>query len=84
MESNSTEQSVQAVTPTPEIFADLPESIGNSSMFLDSNIGLVEYLATLKIYEISDSIPVNGADNLFNEEVPLNFIQKLETSDFFL
>ena len=74
-DSNSTEQSTQTVTPTSEKLADSPEFIENSSMFFDSNIGLVEYLATLKTYEISDNIPVNGADNLFNEEVPLNFIK---------
>ena len=82
-DSNSTEQSTQTVTPTSEKLADSPEFIENSSILFDSNIGLVEYLATLKTYEISDNIPVNGADNLFNEEVPLNFIKNLEISDLF-
>lgn len=74
-ESNSSEQPTRAIAPTTENLEDVPESIENSPMSFDSNIDLVGYLATLKTYEISDNIPVNGVDNFFNEKVPLHFIK---------
>ena len=81
-ESESLEQ---VVTPLPPV-AEAPLSPTVNEVNLQTNnvnVGLVEYLAALQNFDISEDISVNGANSLFNENVPLSYIEALEESDLF-